>query len=281
VNVATFDHADWRSRTPDAWFWSRLGAVPSTFMEDLARKTLPKYSFIEPRYSWNWAAFSHPSNSDHPGGSNVIDDTPGPHSPPTDTAHGQALLLQIYNALRGSSYWERSLLIITYDEHGGTYDHAVPPRGSAPTRTTSKPPIAIPPAENLLDCAADGFDFRVLGGRVPAIVVSPHVARGSTIRAVRPSGLAGMWPFDHTSIIRTLWDCLDLTSSPPIASLTERDAAAPSLMPFLTSRNDIGPCPVEIALPTVSLPARGAVTLEDYIARRRGRPDDRRSPQAP
>lgn len=280
VNVATLDQADWRSRTPDAWFWSRLGAVPSTFMEDLARKKLPKYSFIEPRYSCNWAAFSHPSNSDHPGGSNILDDTPGLHSPPTDTANGQVLLLQVYNALRESSYWDKSLLIVTYDEHGGTYDHVVPPRGIAPGRTTSRPPMAIPPAGNLLDCASDGFDFTVLGGRVPAVIVSPYVARGSTIRALRPSGPPGPWPFDHTSIIRTVWECFDLTS-PAVSSLTDRDAAAPSLLPFLTSRNDTGPCPVDIAPRPISPPARPAVTLDDYIARRRRRPEDRLGPQAP
>ena len=228
ANVATFDNTDWGNNTP-APFGTSLGAVPATFLDDLANGTLPKVAFIEPRYSSNVATNSLPPNSNHPGNSEVtlIPDEPGT---PIDVANGEAFLMQLYNAIQSSSIWNSCLLIITYDEHGGTYDHVPPPPATPPG--TAYGNIAIPAANNLADPAADGFNFNYFGGRVPAIVVSPLITAGSTITPL------GSVPFDHTSIIATVWDCFGLSSV--AASLTSRDANAPNLMPFLTGTNSTG-----------------------------------------
>jgi phospholipase C len=233
VNVATYDNSDWGSETP-APFRLKLGAVPPTFMDDLAAGTLPKFSFIEPRYSETVALYSNPANSNHPG-------RPSSSSPPTDVANGEIFVMQLYNALRNSAtYWNSTLLIITYDEHGGVYDHVPPPA------TAVSPGPDFPPASDDDDHSADGFVFKNFGCRVPAIVVSPFIAAGSTIRA--PSGYP---PFDHTSIIKTVWECFNLSSLLKSNSLTNRDAAAPSLMPFLsaTANNSTGPFPGPIGQP--------------------------------
>ena len=84
---------------------------------------------------------------------------------------------------------------------------ATPPGGGTP--------IPIPAAHDDVDFTVDGFGFNYLGCRVPAIIVSPYIAPGTTIP---PSGNT---PFDHTSIIKTVWDIFGL---PAGESLTQRDA---------------------------------------------------------
>lgn len=244
VNVATYDHADWGAdpkHLPLAYpkdllhpLGTRLGALPTTFLEDVANHTLPIYSFIEPRYSNNHAPNHHPPNSNHPGGAGYLKTVVSSDNPPIDVFDGELLLLEIYTALSNSKYWPSSLLIITYDEHGGVYDHVVPPAVPA---NAVPPGSNIPAAKNDADHAADGFKYNVYGGRVPAIIVSPLIGAGTTISPPDTT------PFDHASILKTVWDCFNIADS-----LTKRDAAAPSLYPALskTADNHPGPCPVTL-----------------------------------
>ena len=239
VNLATYDESDWGAdpnplpmahpRTLVHPLGTRLGALPSNFLEDLQNNTLPKYAFIEPRYSFNYAPLNNPPNSNHPGGGNYLDIVVSDDNQPIDVCDGEAFLLEVYNSLRNSEYWPNSLLIITYDEHGGVYDHVVPPKAVPPGPN-------IPPVSDLEDKTSDGFNFNVYGCRVPAIIVSPFVIAGTTIRP--PSGFP---PFDHASILKTIWDCFGIADS-----LTFRDAAAPSLYQALsiTAVNTTGPCEV-------------------------------------
>ena len=173
------------------------------FASDARGGNLPAYSFIEPRY------FTDP----------VLKKMPNDQHPPHDVAFGEALIATVYNAVRGGPGWKHTLLVITYDEHGGCYDHVVPP-------------VATPPGGS----APDGFAFDRFGVRVPAVIVSPYVPPGSIIRP------PGDTPFDHTSIIATLRKLFDF---PP---LTPRDAAAPDLLEALAGDggND---GPAELAVP--------------------------------
>jgi phospholipase C len=115
-------------------------------------------------------------------------------------------------------------LVVTYDEHGGCYDHVVPP-------------AAIPPD----DTAVSDFDFGYFGVRVPAVIISPYVPPGSIIRPRQP----GITPFDHTSIIATLRKLFDF------APLTARDAAAPDLVDALEALHTVpdNDGPVSITAP--------------------------------
>ncbi len=143
--------------------------LPS-FLEDAASGTLPAVSWIDPAFT-NFNPLGFPVNDDHP---------------PADISDGQDLVLAVYDALARSPQWERSLLLVVYDEHGGFYDH-VPP----------------PPAPD-----DDPETFGNYGVRVPALVVSPWVEASSVSSTV----------FDHTSISKTilLRFCPEsLTENPP------------------------------------------------------------------
>ena len=80
--------------------------------------------------------------------------------------------------------WPGTLLVITYDEHGGCYDHVPPPWG------------AVPPDS---DTGEFSFGFERFGVRVPAVLVSPLIAPGTVYRVP-----AGGTPLDHTSILKTV-----------------------------------------------------------------------------
>jgi phospholipase C len=158
------------------------------FAKDAAAGTLPAYSFIEPRY--------FPDN-----------DLPNDQHPPHHVGLGDELIADIYTAVRGAPTWNKSLLIVTYDEHGGCYDHAPPPGAIPPDNTNPQP-----------------FGFDRYGVRVPAVIISPYVSPGSIIRSPETLRDGTAVPFDHTSIIATIRRCFDLG-----ASLTHRDAVAPDL----------------------------------------------------
>jgi phospholipase C len=156
------------------------------FQSDCAAGTLPGYAFLEP--SW-----SSTGNSQHPN---------------YNVALGEQLLLDTYNALRSGPAWDKTLLVITYDEHGGCYDHVSPPWGATPPDATA---------------GEFGFDFTRFGPRVPTVLVSPLIKAGTVFRVP-----AGATPLDHTSILATIehrWD---------IPPLTKRDAAAVDVSGALT-----------------------------------------------
>ncbi len=115
------------------------------FQSDCASGQLPQYAFLEP--SWGSAG-----NSQHPN---------------YDVALGEQLIQQVYEAVRGGPGWNQTLLVITYDEHGGLYDHVPPPGGATPPDAT--------PGEF-------GFDFTRFGPRVPAVLVSPLIPAGTVFR---------------------------------------------------------------------------------------------------
>jgi phospholipase C len=186
------------------------------FQSDCANGTLAAYSFLEP--SWGSTG-----NSQHPN---------------YDVALGEALIQQVYEAVRGGPGWNQTLLIITYDEHGGLYDHVPPP-------TTAVPPDATP--------GEDGFDFKRFGVRVPAVLVSPLIAAGTIFNVP-----AGSTPIDHTSVLKTIevrWG---------LPNLTARDAAAPDLGDVLTLTTPRADDPIAgVVAPTATgaNPAAGQVSL--------------------
>lgn len=127
---------------------------PRTFLDDAARGDLRRVSWIDPNFV-DFRLFGPPgSNDDHP---------------PSRVMLGQELVLRVMRALMASPQWERSMLLITYDEHGGFYDHVVP------------------------DPVPGAGDGQTYGVRVPALVVSP-LADQRVSHTV----------FEHTSIIKTI-----------------------------------------------------------------------------
>jgi phospholipase C len=168
---------------------------------------LPAYSFLEPRFMPEFGLFQV--------------DYPQDYHPPHNVCRGEHFLADIYNAVRKSPYREEILLVITYDEHGGCYDHVPPPDNAAPPEPR---PIS-----------RDGsFHFDRFGVRVPTIVISEYVCPGTVFRA--PDGSP---PYDHTSILATLRDLLpQLAGSanptePPFLP-SPRIQVAPTLEPILS-----------------------------------------------
>jgi phospholipase C len=156
------------------------------FKAAAAAGKLSSFSFLEP----SWGASG---NSQHPN---------------YDVALGEQLIYDVYEALRASPSWPTTLLVVTYDEHGGCYDHVPPPSGAAPPDST---------------VGEFGFDFQRFGVRVPTVLVSPLIAPGTVLRPPTSGP-----PFDHTSILKSL----ELRFSLP--TLTRRDATAPDLWSVLT-----------------------------------------------
>lgn len=137
------------------------------FEEDINDHYPFSYTFIEPNYG-------DYINNSFAGGES--------QHPMDDVRNGESLIKRVYEQLRNSPLWEKSLLIITYDEHGGFYDHVLPPS-------------VIAPGDDILltDSNQHGFTFEQYGVRVPAIIISAYTAPiiDSTI-------------YDHASVPATL-----------------------------------------------------------------------------
>jgi phospholipase C len=120
---------------------------------------------------------------------------------------GEKLIKEVYEAIRNSPLWESSLLIVTWDEHGGFFDHVLPGKAVAPGDT-----------EPMSKYNKYGFTFTQLGVRVPAIVISPFI----------PGGTIDHRTYDHSSIPKSVEEICNLEP------LTNRDKVASSVMRLLT-----------------------------------------------
>ena len=171
------------------------------FEDDAREGRLPEYSFLEPNM------FLPHSDMHPPGAARFRERIHAP--PPEAMLRGEQLLARVYGPVRGAttaagSNWANTLLLVLFDEHGGTYDHVPPP--------------SVPPPGDT-ERAEMGFDFARSGLRVPAVAVSPWIDAGTVVTS----------EFRHTSVIRTLRNRWGL--GPP---LTARDATAADLAPVLT-----------------------------------------------
>lgn len=164
----------------------------SLFFQHAADGSLPAFTYLEPKWGYGKGAFFVQGDDYHP---------------PTHVGPGEQFLQQVYNAVRNGPLWNQTLFVVTFDEHGGTYDHVPPQWG------------AINP-DGLV--GTDGFNFNLFGVRVPTILISPYIPAGTVFRA--PAG--SQYPFDHTSFIKTflLWAGVD----PNSATLGKRMPQAPT-----------------------------------------------------
>jgi phospholipase C len=135
---------------------------PGSFYENVRDGDLGAFTLIDPGFSGGY--------DDHP---------------PGDVKMGQAFVSYIYHILKSNpDVWNKTLFIVTYDEHGSFYDHVVPPGN-------------IPGSPQSYD---EHADFKQMGVRVPGIVIGPWVKKGYVAHA----------QYDHCSILSTLYDRFDL-----------------------------------------------------------------------
>jgi phospholipase C len=141
------------------------------FLDDCDKGKLPDYSFVEPNYS------DHDSDV----GSEIAND----QHPDHNVQAGELFIASVYNAIKqNAKLWESTALLITYDEHGGIYDHVVPPACA---------PDSFKASANNTGTGME-FKFDRLGVRVPTILISPWIPKNTVVDRV----------FDHASIPATV-----------------------------------------------------------------------------
>jgi phospholipase C len=179
----------------------------SRFASDVLDPNYPaQFTWIEPNYGHVTSDYLG-GNSQHP-----LDGVTG----------GEALMKATYEAIRNSPLWDSSMLIITWDEHGGFYDHAAPPR-------------AIPPGDAAQFDAANQthFAFDQYGPRVPAVVISPLI----------PRNFIDHRTYDHASALATVERLFGLQP------LTARDRGALDLLSLASLPAPRSDAPTSISLP--------------------------------
>ena len=195
----------------------------ATFESDITSSDYPyQYTFIEPNYGHALSTYENGS-SQHPMDS---------------VANGEALILKVYETLRSSPLWNSSMLIITYDEHGGFYDHCAPGQ-------------AVPPSQDEQSSKYNesGFTFGNYGVRVPAVIVSPLLAANVDHTV-----------YDHSSVLKTLEWLFGLSP------LTDRDGAANMIQGVQTASVLRTDCPVKLKPPAPRPEKRPLLTAEEQAA---------------
>jgi len=181
------------------------------FFDDAAAGDLPAFTFLDEDYSTQ------------------------SQENPQNIVVGEAMMSEVVHALGASPLWDRTLLIINYDEHGGYYDHVPPPPALAPDLI---PPIVQPGESDY-----DGFGR--YGFRVPSVVVSPYAKRDHVSHVV----------YDHTSVLAMIerkWN---------LPALTYRDANANDLTDFLDMEALSRREPTFPKLPGLAAPGNTAAAL--------------------
>ena len=178
------------------------------FAQDLHDNYDIDYTFIEPNYGLLSGNFSE-GNSQHPVGS---------------MSAGEQFIQYVYETIRNSPVWPRCVLLLTWDEHGGFFDHRVPPAAVPPGDANTNGARAARPRN---------FAFDRLGVRVPALLISPWAPRGKTGSQLFPgTAAAGQdtaqsasqgTAFDHASIVRSVRETFGIGKP-----LTQRDATSPA-----------------------------------------------------
>jgi phospholipase C len=149
----------------------------ATFFKQCRTGKLPAFSYVDPRWTFHDSgpASGSEGNDDHP------------HA---DIRAGESFLSQVYNAVTSSPAWPRTLLVITFDEWGGFFDHVSPPAAK-----DVKP------------------EYEQRGFRIPAVLISPFARRGRVAHGT----------YDHTSVLKLLeWRF-------GLEPLSQRDAEAANL----------------------------------------------------
>jgi phospholipase C len=195
----------------DVPFEGGHGGPISDFFDGAAGGTLPAVTLLDPNFSTQ------------------------SQENPQNIVVGEAFLASVVNAIGASPKWQQTLLIITYDEHGGYYDHVPPPAALAPDGV--KP---------ILQQGELGYDgFRRYGFRVPSVVVGPYAKTDYVSSLV----------YDHTSILAFLEHKFNLPA------LTYRDANANNLLDFLDLDALAAGQPTFPALPALAASGDDATTL--------------------
>jgi len=177
------------------------------FLNACKKGQLPDYSFIEPNYN------------DHDGDDGEV--LASDQHPDHNIQAGESFIASIYQAIKNNAdLWKSTALLVVYDEHGGIYDHVPPPACT---------PDGFVASANETGIGAD-FKFDRLGVRVPAILISPWIPKGTVV-----DGRV----FEHASIPATVTDHFLGTYD----QRSPREKKAETFLDLLTSPTQRNDCP--------------------------------------
>ncbi|CAI9106268.1 OLC1v1005389C1 [Oldenlandia corymbosa var. corymbosa] len=186
-----------------------------SFKNDAKNGKLPNYVVVEQRYV---DSKIEPANDDHPS---------------HDVYEGQLFVKEVYEILRSSPQWNETLFVITYDEHGGFFDHV-------PT-----PVSGVPSPDGIVGPDPFFFRFDRLGVRVPTIAVSPWIQKGTVVHGPKGSPYPTS-EYEHSSIPATVRKIFNL----PSPSLTKREQWAGTFESILhTLKFPRTDCPEKLPTP--------------------------------
>lgn len=204
------------------WFFSRMRELKyydnyhflDDFIVQATAGTLPHFSWLEPCYL---SIPNEPASDQHPS-----------HS----VREGELLIKRIYEALRAGPKWEKTALVIMYDEHGGFYDHV-------------SPPVKNVPNPDGLNSTKPVFGFDRLGVRIPFVVASPWVPLGHVEHAPPPASRPTPdSQYEHTSVMSTVRKMMGVSGS-----LTRRDAWAATFDHVFSLTQPRTDCPMTLPIP--------------------------------
>lgn len=180
-----------------------LGGSIAHFQYAVFSDTLPTFSYLEPTFF---------GEADPTFGTD--------YHPPGSLYEGEKFLRRMYDTLRSRpEVFAKTLFIVTFDEHGGTYDHITPPTNA---------PVPDPLSN----------DFNRYGVRVPTLLISPWVTPGTVFRGPwYPGASNNALPFDHTSVLATLMDWQNIPYNRVVDRgwLHARTAVAPTFEDVITN----------------------------------------------
>jgi phospholipase C len=197
----------WGRPLPRFYIESKFAGDRSDLLDSIADGTLPEMAFVDPD--------TQHENSDGQD-----------EHPPADIQIGQKFVSDIVHAVMASPLWAHTALFITWDEHGGFYDHLPPPPACVPDNVA---PILGTTSDNTMPAQFDRY-----GVRVPLIVVSPYAKKG----------YVGHTTYDHTSILRFI------EAKFKVPALSARDANADAMMDLF----DFSGAPPNATPPTIAPP---------------------------
>lgn len=241
VEEANMTWKNYYNDTPWEMFLAKLAHSPQnlqpmdSFWEDARTGNLPNFAFINPRSGVNVTS-GVGSNDQHPD---------------HDINAGEAYYKDIYEALRSSPAWNNTLFVITFDEHGGFYDHVPPPM------------MHVPAPDNETSYPDKGFKFDRLGIRVPTILISPWIPKGTVVsRAPAAQCPTKDSEYDLTSIMSTARKLLGIDLPP----LTKRDAWSSTFEHVVSETEPRTDCPVHLPdanPPQISAELEASLPLND------------------
>lgn len=216
-------HGDWALSTllhlelHSDFGYTRSYCYDSNFAAHVAAGAMPPFVWLEPQYL---QAGDKPPNDMHP-----------PHC----TLFAQELVADVYNNLRkNEQLWSTSVFIVNTDEGVGIFDHVPPPDAPDPEAGYDKPIMGFIVQDDPRKMSWNPFTR--YGTRIPCLIATPFV---NPMTVMRPDPKLNDYPFDHASVIRTIFDLF----IGPDVFLTQRDKKAPSMVPYFrtTCREDLGP----------------------------------------